>query len=671
MLGASAVVLAFRTKEGFVKMSFTESTPVLSGEVIGDGRFTQLLAYSNAIFAPFVSVEVLGESALAPRTYLPISDLVVEEVDTLNTQNKRAHHTDAYMEPELIVRRGQQFTIRVAFNQDMTDRVNSVYVKFEIGPFPDDLKNTKITLPSILGRESGWKMQANSSGHSVTLDITPSSDCIVGRFRMAIGIHSGSNSIIWFPSSVRDIYILFNPWAKQDIVHMPNTHDLNEYVLNQVGIIFNGTAWDPAAVPWNFGQINSQDDNGVIVGNWSGNYSGGTPPLSWIGSPPILLKYHLTKHSVKFGQCWVYAAVFNTFLRCLGIPSRVITNYRSAHDNDGNVKTDIIFLTNWECDRSRTKDSLWNYHCWNECYIDRDDLPAGLGGWQVNSDIVYYKPGPGGRLKIIYVDTSTVGERLLTKAVGSRGFEDVTHLYKFPEGTTESEMTVKNAEQYGCKRKGPYAPETDVKLKVEVSPATIFDGFNVTLSLISRANQTRTVDLYLSGNVVHYTGVHSSQFKFQNLMGTVDPGRTEHVTVQVEAYEYERQLVDQAMLMFIIAGHVRETERALISTKLVKLGAPKLTIQVAERYQVGELMTIKVEFTNTSNQYLTETYLHLEIAGVWVFNPKQSRGIAPGGQVSWTETFIPSQPMHTSVIASLYSKRLPPVYNDVDVVFWA
>lgn len=26
---------------------------------------------------------------------------------------------------------------------------------------------------------------------------------------------------------------------------------------------------------------------------------------------------------------------------------------------------------------------LRNYHCWNECYMTRPDLPAGFGGWQV------------------------------------------------------------------------------------------------------------------------------------------------------------------------------------------------------------------------------------------------------------------------------------------------
>jgi len=30
-------------------------------------------------------------------------------------------------------------------------------------------------------------------------------------------------------------------------------------------------------------QVNSQDDNGVLVGSWTGDYSTGTPPDSWSG----------------------------------------------------------------------------------------------------------------------------------------------------------------------------------------------------------------------------------------------------------------------------------------------------------------------------------------------------------------------------------------------------
>lgn len=62
-----------------------------------------------------------------------------------------------------------------------------------------------------------------------------------------------------------------------------------------------------------FVQINSPDDNGVLEGNWSGNYLAGTSPTVWSGSVEILREYHKNNGiPVKYGQCWVFAGVFTT-----------------------------------------------------------------------------------------------------------------------------------------------------------------------------------------------------------------------------------------------------------------------------------------------------------------------------------------------------------------------
>lgn len=59
-------------------------------------------------------------------------------------------------------------------------------------------------------------------------------------------------------------------------------------------------------------QVNANDDSGVLMGNWSGNYVSGTSPMDWIGSVMILQKYYKTKKPVRYGQCWVFAGVLNT-----------------------------------------------------------------------------------------------------------------------------------------------------------------------------------------------------------------------------------------------------------------------------------------------------------------------------------------------------------------------
>lgn len=61
-------------------------------------------------------------------------------------------------------------------------------------------------------------------------------------------------------------------------------------------------------------QVNSPDDYGVLMGNWSADFSGGTPPSKWVGSMKIIQKFYKDKKPVKYGQCWVFGGVLTTGL---------------------------------------------------------------------------------------------------------------------------------------------------------------------------------------------------------------------------------------------------------------------------------------------------------------------------------------------------------------------
>ncbi|CAH1780528.1 unnamed protein product, partial [Owenia fusiformis] len=122
-------------------------------------------------------------------------------------------------------------------------------------------------------------------------------------------------------------------------------------------------------------------DGGVLAGNWSGDYFGGTAPTKWIGSPAIFDEFMRTKRTVKFGQCWVFSGILTTLCRTLGIPARSVTNFESAHDTDLSMTID----NHWDPAGKPLKqldDSVWNFHVWNETYMSRPDLPDGMGGWQ-------------------------------------------------------------------------------------------------------------------------------------------------------------------------------------------------------------------------------------------------------------------------------------------------
>jgi len=58
--------------------------------------------------------------------------------------------------------------------------------------------------------------------------------------------------------------------------------------------------------------VNAPDELGVVQGNWTEDFSGGTAPVNWLGSEDILNQFIKTQKPVKYGQCWVYAGVLTT-----------------------------------------------------------------------------------------------------------------------------------------------------------------------------------------------------------------------------------------------------------------------------------------------------------------------------------------------------------------------
>lgn len=645
--------------------------------------------------------------ATAPPEVLQVSDL-----DLSIEANTKAHHTDEFdityallspsKEAYLVVRRGQPFEISVDFNRPYNPEQDDLRLVFTFGkrPMPSRGSHVEFVLSAKDEPKEWGALILSQTGNSLKLKVMTPPTCAVGRWKLKIDVvKKGDNETTVYRYNCKGrVYILFNPWCKDDQVYMPESKLLEEYIMNETGKIYSGSYKKISPKPWNFGQfegdvldccmylldssslsdrdrgnpvrvarkisavVNAPDDSGVLIGNWSGDYEGGTSPLDWSGSVDILQEYNKNKTPVKYGQCWVFSGVVTTVCRALGIPARSVTNFASAHDTDGSITIDIHFDSTGKHLDYMDDDSVWNFHVWNDVWMARPDLPTGYGGWQaidatpqetsdgvycmgpmsllairrgevnfpydgrfvfaeVNADKVYWVVGEDSALEKKRVVKHRIGRNVSTKSPASKfswDREDVTSQYKFPEGSEEERAAVRTANLMS-ERPGLYdsGPE-DVTFELSANPDVFMgDDVEITLKAVNTSEQTRTLSGRLSLSTMYYTGVHYKNVDFLSVEEKpIEKGQDIEIKLTAKPEKYLECLADHCICRVSCMIGVKETRQIYTDLDELRLRKPHLTIKAPESGKVGEKFKVDVTFKNPLPVALTNCELKVEGPGL-------------------------------------------------------
>jgi transglutaminase 1 len=340
----------------------------------------------------------------------------------LTKKNEKVNNTAVYDTDKLVLRRGNDFSVRFILSRAFDKKTDALNVEFRRGSNPQFREGTRFEclVERRAVREWEWKGTIDSSdGKMVTASLHVPVDAPIGEYEMvaeAVDLDTKKQDT---READRNAVILFNPWDKDDDVYIEDDRARQEYVLNGSGKIWAGSSSNTFTWSWEFQQfesyslnsalylldrfglnselrrspvhvsrtcatmVNANDnDGGILFGNWSGKYHPYTPPSAWSGSGAILEQYWKTKEVVKYAQCWVFGGTLTSVLRALGIPCRPVTNFVSAHDTDASRSIDYYFDSNHEEMPNLCSDSLWSYHVWIEGWMERPDLKGAYGGWQ-------------------------------------------------------------------------------------------------------------------------------------------------------------------------------------------------------------------------------------------------------------------------------------------------
>uniref|UniRef100_A0A8C6ISA6 protein-glutamine gamma-glutamyltransferase n=1 Tax=Melopsittacus undulatus TaxID=13146 RepID=A0A8C6ISA6_MELUD len=634
--------------------------------------------------------------------------------------NKAAHHTSDYSSTEAILRRGQDFNITLNL-QFVTYSCHSELLSFPLaGPYPAESQQTKAVFNLSEEGASGWSAtQKPSEPGCMNFVIFSPANAVIGRYKLKLHIVSGNKSS---STLLGQFVLLFNPWCPNDDVYMANEKERWEYVLNDSGIIFQGLEKNIQQEAWNFGQfeedildislaildrslnhcqdpavdvsnrnspiyvsrvisamVNSNDEKGVVEGKWNGKYCSGTNPLQWSGSVTILRKWYRGRYKpVRYGQCWVFAGVMCTVLRSLGIPTRVITNFNSAHDRNINLSVDKYVDISGKT-LHLTEDSVWNFHVWNESWFIRRDLGSFYDGWQVldatpqerskgiyqcgpastraikegdvnldydssfvfaavNADYVTWIHYSNKRKERIYSDTRKIGKFISTKAVGTNSRVDVTANYKYPEGSRKERKVYKKAlKLLGVIRTGKrtkikrhrrqssvawrqnttqpaQTPSISGKLILDASPV-IGQDILLILALKNLISDFKTIKVKLRASAILYTRKHKAEILQLSRSIKLGSEEVKNISIKISYSQYKYALMDDRKILVTAVCETKQGASLLVEKDIV-LQHPFLTIKVLGPTVVHKAVTVQVTFTNPLPEVVTDCVLRAEGSGL-------------------------------------------------------
>ncbi|XP_066479609.1 protein-glutamine gamma-glutamyltransferase 5-like [Tiliqua scincoides] len=513
-----------------------------------------------------------------------------------------------------------------------------------------------------------------------------------------------------------DFYVLFNPWCSGDPVYLDSQAQREEYVLNEHGIVFQGLPKHIISHPWYFGQFqddileiclkildtstNFLRDPGMdcscrndpvyisrVVNNMicchkkkcilkpppSNNHLQGPNPLMWNGSVPILRQwYHNKCKPVKYGHCGTFAAVMCTVMRCLGIPSRVVTGfYCSLNAVDTFIVQDVFDYA------GRTlsgKENIWRYHCWNESWMARKDINQSGGDWQyldptpiettkgtvcsgpvwvnsikdgdVDSDsdgshvfcllnarsTAWVSQGRGKKTKL-HCDSLPCGQCISTKSVGSDLREDVTNAYKHELGSTQEKKALYKAcrkinsqylnvpnseiEKDVSSHRNRSLTDAELTMKFKLAHCCRY-GQDVQISWVleNLSDEIKDKKFNLCAQGMMYSGCPLDPFWKDNVHITLGPKEAKTLLLNIPYDDYGPHLCDHN-IMRVVAISMQECKgEVLMVERDILIDSLPIEIKILENPRLNILCSAEVTFSNPLKEDLKNCVLNLEGYGL-------------------------------------------------------
>uniref|UniRef100_A0A3Q3FPC3 Protein-glutamine gamma-glutamyltransferase 2-like n=1 Tax=Labrus bergylta TaxID=56723 RepID=A0A3Q3FPC3_9LABR len=659
------------------------------------------------------------------------------------SENHISHETEGLSRKHLVVRRGKPFKITLMFGgRPWNPHIESLVLEVWLGDVSEKIRVQFSDEWSDPLRWSAKIYQSDMHPQSVMVHICSPVLSSVALYELLLHIETRRTRRSYV---VGTFVLLCNPWLKDDPVYMPLGVQTQEYIKSDYGMLYMGTPLNISRQPWSFGQyepgvleaclrllqvspqhlrdknkdyalradpvylsrtlcamVNCNDDLGILMGKWQGSYKDGVKPTEWSSSADIL--HHWFRSScrpVRYGQCWVFASVLCTVMRVLGIPSRVVTVFNAAHDGDGSLSVEEYYTSTGE-KLNLSKDSIWNFHVWVECWMRRPDLGSGFDGWQVvdptpqekSAGIYCCGPCPvvaiqqhclgalydsgfisasvdADIIRLIVsdglvvertVDTEAVGQLIYTKSIGSDRPENLTPAYK-----GKKSKTIENVALWESYTKRTL--ETNIGLEVSLNidgVPSVGDSIVMCVTLSNQSSSPRVVMEHLNAQVKEFNRSPQESFWKTHKKMHIKAGEVLKLNHTIPTSEYEAYLAGDDIVNVAVVIKDLKTNKRFLAAQEFNISSPQIAIEIegGDTIKLKDEHTAQVSFINTFPRTLNGAVLTVEGSGL-LEGKHQARLVflKPGEKIEKQMSIVASSPGTKVLMATFSHSNSPSVVS--------
>uniref|UniRef100_A0AC35TRZ7 TGc domain-containing protein n=1 Tax=Rhabditophanes sp. KR3021 TaxID=114890 RepID=A0AC35TRZ7_9BILA len=333
--------------------------------------------------------------------------------------NARRSKSEKYLYQDAnynVIRRGCK--VRLCVDKDFDEIGEQMVVRFSLrdGQISKLVPLNQNELETPTNKSFTLKQMSIKTEDSLYCTILIGEDELVGMWEIDIRGRNKVGDTIY--SNSVSIFLIFNAFNEKDPTFVEDPSFVHSYINRQIDAVCymtNEESSKPYIKQWDHSQFSREgvdvvcdllhklaktkylacDDRNDVVrltrrlsycvneyllfGDWKKKeteFNGKEiQPSRWQSSKDIFKRYLDDGERVKYGQCFTFAPLFTSVLRCLGIASRTVTCSNAGHDTNGSlvIERRLIRTNNGDV-RSEQSEGIWNFHCWTEVWIRSKDI---------------------------------------------------------------------------------------------------------------------------------------------------------------------------------------------------------------------------------------------------------------------------------------------------------